>query len=227
MIKKIKKYIVLSHKYLGIIIFTQLLIWSFSGFVIYYLDFSDLYTNPPEKNINFSEIKLDINDIKTILKRENLFDKTTSININSIGNTYFYKIDLSTSPFTLIIDQKGQIVKQIDKNLVKEIVLQKLTNKGAKIKNIDLLKESTGNYYSKTPIYKVTFEDKEKSEMYIDPNSGQLLAKRKAIWSFYNTMWEFHLMKYTSNNSLNKNILLISALISFIVSLTGFLKILL
>lgn len=62
--------------------------------------------------------------------------------------------------------------------------------------------------------------------MYIDPKSGELLAKRKGIWSFYNTMWEFHLMKYTSNNSLNKNILLLSALISFIVSLTGFIKVL-
>lgn len=226
MIKKIKKYIILSHKYLGIVIFSQLLVWSFSGFVIYYLDFSALYTNPPEKNIKFSEVKLDIKDIKTILKKENLFDKTTSINISNVGDRYFYKITLSTNPFTLIVDQNGKIIKQIDKKLVTEIVLQKLANKYTKIKNIELLKESSGNYYSKEPIYKVTLEDKEKSEMYIDPTNGKLLAKRNGIWGFYNKMWEFHLMKYTSNNSLNKNLLLISALISFIVSLTGFLKIL-
>ena len=210
-----------AHRYLGLIIFLQVILWSFSGFFMYFLDFSDLYNIPPDKPINMAANIIDIKDVKDIIEQNFPKEKISAIYLKNIsGNAYY---DIKTEKREFLINQDKKVIDKIPEKMVEIISKEKYTGKG-NIQKIELLKESKGNYYSSSPIYKVSYDDSQKSEIYINPNNGELLAKRKALWGFYNTMWEYHLMKYTSNTKVNKNLLLISAIISLFVSVTGFLK---
>jgi uncharacterized membrane protein YkoI len=221
MFKNFSKYLNYAHRYLGLIIFIQVILWSFSGFFMYFLDFSDLYVSPPEKPIDLTAKILSIPDIKNITG--NIFpgEKIMLISLKNIAGKLFYNIKTDKKEF--LINQEKQVLKIVPEEMIKIISSEKYTGKG-KIQKIELIEKSKGNYYSDVPIYRVTYDDKQKSELFINPGTGELLAKRKALWGFYNTMWEYHLMKYTPSSGLNKKLLLFSAVISLFVSITGFLK---
>jgi uncharacterized membrane protein YkoI len=221
MLKNFSKYLNYAHRYLGLIIFIQVILWSFSGFFMYFLDFSDLYSSPPEKPIDLTSKMTSIPEIKIITDITFPNEKIMQISLKNITGKPFYNIKTDKREF--LINQENKVIKLVPEEMVKTISTEKYSGNG-QIQKIELLEKSEGNYISGTPIYRVSYNDKQKSELYINPNNGELLAKRKALWGFYNTMWEFHLMKYTSNQKLNKNLLLISAVISLFVSVTGFLK---
>lgn len=220
--KAINKIVNYSHKYLGLIVFLQIILWSFSGFFMYFLDFSDLYTNLPEKKLDLNNLKVSINDVKDITKKSFSKEELLAISLKNISGEIYYNVKTSKKEF--VINQNKQVIEQLPISIIKKISEENYSGKEIIKPTVELLKSSEGNYYSNTAIYKVKYNDKQGSEIYISPSNGNVLAKRKTLWGFYNTMWEFHLMKYTSNNKLNKNLLLMTALISLFVSLTGFIK---
>ncbi|MBC7475160.1 MAG: hypothetical protein H7263_12775 [Candidatus Sericytochromatia bacterium] len=218
MIKTFSKYLNYAHRYLGLIIFLQVILWSFSGFFMYYLDFSDLYISPPDKPI---DLNIKLPTIQDVVKKNLLGEKILNISLKNIAGNPFY--DVKTDKKEVLVDQNNMLINKLSEKIVEKISTEKYIGKG-QILSIKLLEKSKGNFYSLTPVYKVSYDDAQKTELYINPNNGELLAKRKALWGFYNNMWEYHLMKYTTNTALNKNLLLISAIISLFVSVTGFLK---
>lgn len=214
------KIINFCHKYFGLIIFLQIIVWSFSGFIMYFLDFSDLYNIPPDKPI-INQKFININDVISIFNKSFPTENIKLISLKNIVDESYYVI--KTDKRELLVDQDKKIITIIPEEMVKKISDEKYTSNGV-ISKIELLKNSRGNYYSDKPIYKITYNDEQKNEIYINPNNGEVLAKRKSIWSFYNIMWEYHLMKYTSNTNFNKTLLLTSAIISLFVAFTGLLK---
>jgi uncharacterized membrane protein YkoI len=219
--KTFNKIIDFTHRNFGLIIFLQVILWSFSGFFMYFLDFSDLYNIPPDKPLNLNSAIPDIKDIKQVINKKFPEQKIFSISLKNMAGELYYVVKAEKKEF--LISQNQQIIEKVPEDLIKKISAEKYIGNG-KISRIELLNESSGNYFSAKPIYRISYDDSQKSEMYINPGNGEVLAKRKALWSFYNTMWEYHLMKYTSNQKLNKNLLLISAVFSLFVSVTGFIK---
>ena len=166
MIIKLKKLIDSSHRYLGLIIFIQVILWSFSGFFMYFLDFSDLYTNPPDKPINFNIPVTSINEIQQFIKKELPGENIYSITLKNIAETPYYNIRTEKQEF--LIDQNLEIIKKIPEAIIKKVAQGKYTGNG-KILKTELLNESKGNYFSSKPIYRITYDDQQQSEMYINP----------------------------------------------------------
>ena len=79
--KNFSKILNYAHRYLGLLIFLQVILWSFSGFFMYYLDFSDLYDIPPDKPVNLQSNIPDISELKTIIDKKYPKEKILNIMI--------------------------------------------------------------------------------------------------------------------------------------------------
>jgi len=123
----------------------------------------------------------------------------------------------------VLINQEGQKISPLSLEMAKRLALFHYTGQG-QIKDLQLLATSDGNYVSSSPVYRAQFEDPQGSELYLDPNTGDLLARRKALWFWYHWIWQFHLMKYTPSPLVNRVLLFVFASLSFLVSLTGLIK---
>ena len=218
MSKVIKQWVHGFHRYAGLVICLQIMLWSLSGFLMTFWSFGDLYIDPDPIPLAFEKVKLSPSQVSQLLKEEDLLD----LKLLMLAGEPFYRIQSAKAPVRLM-DQQGKIRSPIAPALAAAIAREQYLGAGT-LSTIDLLPTSRGNYVSSTPVFKASFQDAARTEVYIDPQSGALLARRKALWRWYNRMWEFHLMKYSSHNALNKYLLLFSAVISFLVSLTGLLK---
>lgn len=214
------------HRSLGLIAFGQVLIWSLSGFVIYTLDFSDLYREPPPQALTLPAGMPSMADIQTRLQALVPGSQLLKLELRTLaGETVFLLSHTGGSP--LLLNIKGQRISPLAPERVKAIALGQYTGpepRPQKNVAVALLPKSAGNYFSEQPVYRVSFADAARTEMYIDPQTGAVLARRKALWAIYNRMWEMHLMKYTPSQALNKNLLLLFAVLNALVALTGFFK---
>lgn len=207
------------HRYGGLLVSLQILVWSLGGFFMAFWNFSDLYVDPPVQPIHWQAVKLSTTEIPALLPANT---QIQSIRLFNLGSEPFYLVERSNqSP--LLLDQKGQIQSPLSPELATTQARSLYTGSGH-LQTIDLLPHSTGNYVSDKPVYRARFDDAQKSEIYLDPNSGQLLGRRKAIWRWYNRFWTWHLMKYSPNAQANKLLLLGFAGLAFVVSLTGIWK---
>lgn len=210
------------HRWLGLLAFGQVLLWSIGGCLMFTLDFGDLYADPPPKPLPLSQATLSPQALQTRLSALAPGSALTGAQIRNLAGELAYQLE-RTDGAPMLLDAGGRRLDPISPALARRIAVAGYTGKGRAL-GTELLPKSTGNYVSPVPIYRIAFDDAQRTEIYVDPASGSLLARRKALWGLYNRMWEFHLMKYTPSKAVNKALLLIFAAINVIVALTGFAK---
>lgn len=218
----LRRLVDLGHRWLGLLVFGQVLLWSIGGILMYTLDFSDLYNDPPAKVLSLKQPSLSPAQLQQRLQVLAPKSELTGIEVRSVGSQPAYLLKLAKGP-PLLLDEQGQRLDPIKPELAAEVARLGYTGSG-KLATTELLQQSAGNYVSSKPIYRISFDDAQKTEIYVHPVTGELLARRKAMWGLYNRMWELHLMKYTPDPAINKALLLIFAGLNALVALTGFVK---
>lgn len=210
-----------AHRYLGLLIFAQVLLWSVGGMLMAGLNFSDLYQEPSLQSLPFTPSNVSFEDVQSAF--ESLVPKSQwlEIKLQNIGGHLVY--GLTHPKGLLLVNADGKVLNTVPESWIREVAVQGYTGKGH-LKSVTLLDSSKGNYYSTTPVYRADFEDTQGTEIYISPQSGQLLARRKRLWALYNWMWEMHLMKLTPWPKVNKTLLFTFAVLNSLVAITGFVK---
>lgn len=207
------------HRYLGLIAFAQVFLWSLSGMLIASLDFSDLYPVPPVQALPLTPQPLDPAVWQQRLKSHKPKAQLTQLQLYQLADQSVVQLQ-HTAGAPLLFRADGQVF-QLDCPLARKIAL---LHHQADIKTCEHLPSSSGNYYSNQPIFRIQFADPQGHEIYLSPTTGEVLAHRKRLWGLYNRMWEIHLLKYTASSSLNKALLLIFGLLNAMVALTGLVK---
>ena len=210
------------HRYLGLLAFGQVLLWSLSGALMYTLDFADLYADPPPRALPLAQATLTPQGLQKRLQTLIPGSQLTGLRVQNLGGELTYLLERSQGA-PMLLDARGQRLDPIPAGLAAKVAQAGYTGQG-KLSGSELLPASHGNYASSRPIYRIRFADAQQTEIYVDPGTGALLARRKALWGLYNRMWEFHLMKYTPWSGFNKLLLLVFAVLNGLVALTGFVK---
>ncbi len=205
------------HRYAGLLVSLQILVWSLGGFFMAYWSFGDLYAQVPVPPIVWQEVKLTPQQIPPLFK-----DPIQSLSLISLAGSPLYRVSFAKES-DILVDQAGKKLSPLSLDWAKRLALFHYTGQG-QLRDLQLLPESQGNYVSASPIYRAQFDDDQSSEIYLDPNTGELLARRKSLWFWYHWMWQFHLMKYTPSPLLNRLLLFAFAGLSFLVSVTGIVK---
>lgn len=71
------------------------------------------------------------------------------------------------------------------------------------------------------PAWKVSFDGPEPASLYLDPWTGEVLARRTARWRLFDFLWMLHIMDYDTRENFNHRLLQIAALAGLAVALSG------
>jgi len=71
------------------------------------------------------------------------------------------------------------------------------------------------------PAWKVTFAEPEPLDLYLDPWTGELLARRTPRWRLFDFMWMLHIMDYDTREDFNHPLLQAAAVAGLLVALSG------
>lgn len=92
----------------------------------------------------------------------------------------------------------------------------------ADVKRIELMRAPPHEYRGPTPVWRAEFSDKDQTRLYISPETGAVLARRNRVWRFYDFFWMLHIMDYKERDNFNNPLIRTFAITGLLFALTGF-----
>ena len=78
------------------------------------------------------------------------------------------------------------------------------------------------DYRGKLPVWQAKFDDKAKTRLYIDPETGEVHSVRTRLWRVFDLAWKFHIMDVTGEDNFNSWWLRIASGAALLFALSGF-----
>jgi ferredoxin len=210
------------HKWVGLLIGLQVLLWLLSGLTISLLDPVKVsgrqWANPsiPETTPLTGGILLEPHELSARHTKG-----AHSISLTSIQGQPYYRIRHSENE--TLIDAVDGTVKSTSKTDAEKIAKQDFTGDG-EIISIERgeapdmeTRSSTGAYW------KVKFSDHANTTLYISVATGKILERRNNYWRLRDFFWMLHIMDYSGRENFNNALIISVVLIAIWLGISGFL----
>lgn len=209
----------LHHK-LMILMSLPLFLWVLSGCYFVWLDLAyirgDHYVQP------YSPIKVGERAVP-LSKFTSLMQNAHKVETVMIANSPFYRIHHGQT-VTLINANSGKNLNQITRAQAIDIAQSVISNNPAKINFHALFIEQQAPSEIAArhlPVWRVSFDDRVNSTIYISAKTGSIVARRHDFWRIFDLFWRIHIMDYDDGENVNNWFLLLSTIIALIAILSG------
>ena len=72
------------------------------------------------------------------------------------------------------------------------------------------------------PIWRVDFDDAERTAFYLSPQTGEVVTRRSAVWRFYDFFWRLHILDFKDGDNFNHPLLIGLTALTLSIVVTGF-----
>lgn len=206
-----------THRYLGLFIGIQFLMWTISGLYFSWTDIDDIhgdqfknlqYQPKAFQNLISPSLLIISGGIKTIEIRD----------INSIPYYWVNKKELYNA-------LNGKIKSEITKEDAVYVVKQYM-KKDLEITTVERITEvdKKHEYREKLlPAYVISYANDEVLKAYVSINDGKFQTVRHRSWRWFDFLWMTHTMDYVGKDNFNNTILRAFSFLGLITILSGFL----
>lgn len=204
------------HKWIGLLLGVQFLLWTVSGTVMALLDMEAVAggpvpaaTNPalpPGSAWDRIRASLGARQISGLAVRP-LLDR--------------YAVEVATSGEILLFDAATGRRIVVDAALARRIAIAGYGG-GGHATAVTPLRETTFEVREHPlPIWRVDFEDEANSSIYVSGATGQLLERRNDSWRIWDFAWMLHNMDYANRTSFNHPLIIAVAFGILWLAITG------
>jgi hypothetical protein len=121
-----------------------------------------------------------------------------------------------------IIDaSSGAILSPVDESTARAIAGRDF-NGDAEIQSVEYIETPPSEYNKSGPVWRVQFNDGDKTTIYVDPSTGEVTARRSETWRLFDFFWKLHVMDYDDGADFNHPLLITAAGMAIFVSISGF-----
>lgn len=205
------------HRYLGIFLGVQFLMWTISGLYFSWTNIDDIHGDQ-FKNVNYQPKAFNNLISPTLLK---VTEGINSIALRDINNKPYYWINKQQ----LYNGLNGKLKKSINKEEALYIAKQFLSNKLV-VDNIELITKVDKHHEYRSrllPAYVISYKHDEAVKAYVSLTDGKFQSVRHRNWRWFDFLWMTHTMDYEGRDNFNTIILRTFSLLGLITVLSGFL----
>ncbi|GGD96665.1 hypothetical protein GCM10011515_15620 [Tsuneonella deserti] len=205
------------HKWIGLVIGAQFLLWTLSGAAMALLPMDEVAGGParnqdtrpnlstidrwPEVQKQLGGIAVESLKVRTLLGRE--------------------VYEISTPTRTLLFDAKSATTIRVDEQTARDIALSSHPA-AAPVKSVDALTElPMAVREHKLPIWRVNFADDRGSSYFVSGSTGEVLERRTSAWRLWDFFWMLHIMDYGERASFNHPLIIVVGFAAVWLAITG------
>ncbi len=72
------------------------------------------------------------------------------------------------------------------------------------------------------PLWRVDFNDGERTSLYLAPDTGEVVSRRSGVWRFYDFFWRLHVMDWRNGEDFNHPLIILVTALTLAIVVTGF-----
>ena len=206
-----------AHRYLGLFLGIQFLLWTSSGIYFSWTDIDKIHGD------HFKNTEYQPKAFANLIS-------PSQLNVSGGINTIALR-DIGDSPYYWI--NKEQLYNALDGSVKKKITQEEALyiatlnmKSGLVVENIEQINE-TGKHHEYRekllPAYVISYQSDEALKAYVSIKDGRFQTVRHRDWRWFDFLWMTHTMDYQSRDNFNTIILRAFSLLGLITVLSGFL----
>ena len=71
------------------------------------------------------------------------------------------------------------------------------------------------------PLWRVDFDDAERTSFYLSPETGEVVSRRSNVWRVYDVFWRIHILDFKTGDNFNNPIVIAAAALTLPVVISG------
>ena len=215
--RKINLRIRKTHRYLGLFLGIQFLLWTVSGMYFSWTDLDEIhgdhFRNPDFKPLAFDDL----------ISPSKMMDPASvnSIELRDINKTPYYWINQSQ----LYNARNGKIKHGITEQEAIYIAKNHLKS-DLEIESVERIEQAGKHHEYREkllPAYVISYKTDEQLKAYVSIADGKFQTVRHRNWRWFDFLWMTHTMDYETRDNFNTSILRAFSLLGLITVLSGFL----
>lgn len=214
--RKTAKWIRKSHRYLGVFLGIQFLMWTVSGLYFSWTDIDEIHGDH-FKNMDYRPPAFSDLMAPSSL---NVSGGIKSIELRDINGTPYYWINNNQ----LFNTQNGTLKSSINRDEAL-YVAKKYMIEGLKVTDVRLVEkvDKHHEYREKLlPAYVISYEGADNLKAYVSAVDGKFQTVRHRDWRIFDFLWMTHTMDYEGRDDFNTTALRIFSLMGLVTVLSGF-----
>ncbi|MBX9781119.1 MAG: hypothetical protein K2X26_12300 [Chitinophagaceae bacterium] len=233
-------YIRRTHRWLGVILGIQFLLWTTGGLYFSWSNMDEVHgdfqkRNTPLLSSNISLVSPTM--VLNTIKKVHRLDSVVSIQLIEILGKPFYQIRSISASHNeanhehdiqamnhLANAETGRLREPLTKEEAIEVVKRHF-NGEPKVKSVEYLTDADKHHeYRENPLpaYAVTFEHPLKATVYVASELGTVQKFRNNKWRIFDFLWMMHTMDYKGRDNFGNILLRIFSVFGLLTVLSGF-----
>ena len=188
-----------THKWLGLLIGLQVVIWSLSGLYMTAIHIDTIHGDhliqpQPAESIEASSLRDPLGVAAA--------NEAANVRLAWVRNQPAYV--LSKQAGEMVVNATtGRPVAPLSEGEIRAIATAAYTGKEA-IASAKLITEIPGEIRGrKPPLWRVEFDQWNQPTLYFSPTTGELLTRRHELWRIFDFVWMLHIMDYDERENVN------------------------
>ena len=206
----------LLHKWIGLIIGLQFLLWTLSGAGMALIDMDQVDGGARRES---APVQLGTTDGWPRVQAELAGTTVRSVSLRPLLNRYVYEV--GTSGGTVLFDAASGQRVSIDAAVAQQVAVAAYAGAEA-VKNVaplDRLAPAVREH--ELPIWRVDFNDPQNSSFYISGSTGALLERRNDSWRAWDILFMLHSMDYVNRTDFNHPLIITVGFAAVWLAVTG------
>jgi uncharacterized iron-regulated membrane protein len=206
-----------AHKWLGLIVGVQIVLWVASGL---FMTAVPIETVRGEHNVRKTAAKTVSAEGLTPLDRI-LTSAVTRAELLDLNGAPVWRLDEEGKPARLVDARTGITISPLTEGQARAIAEADFAGNG-KVKTATMIeKDPHIEYRGALPAWRIQFDDAENTRLYVAAVTGKITARRTDTWRMYDFLWSLHIMDYGARENFNNPLVIAASALGLILSLTG------
>jgi hypothetical protein len=208
------------HKWLGLIVFAQLAIWTATGLFFASFAIADVrgekLLHPKEHSfVNMAKVKLSSTDALNRVAE----DRPQTVILRSLAGQPVYEIRAEIGVF-LVSAETGDIVSPVSEETARAIASAAWAGEG-KLASMEKLEKAPHESGLQGAVWLAHFEGKDHPGVYVKAINGDVGPVRTDLWRTYDFLYGLHMMDYVDHENFNTPWMVAAAVLALSVVLFG------
>lgn len=217
--KKVHTHVLrVLHKWIGLIIGIQLLLWTLSGAMMAILPMDKVAGADVRESLEVPLVTA--SDNWPAVRRQVGNSPITAISLRQMQERPVFEI--RTAQGLLLFDAATANPIAVDARLARDIASAAYPGE-PRIRSVEALRQLTLPVREhQLPIWRIDFADDENSSFYVSGSTGALLERRNDTWRAWDFFWMLHIMDYANRTSFNHPVIWLFGFAAVWLAITGF-----
>ncbi|WP_378178779.1 PepSY domain-containing protein [Aquimarina sp. SS2-1] len=204
-----------AHRYLGIFLGVQFLMWTISGLYFSWTNIDEIHGDQFRKEIK-PVVHNELLGLDDVLSRFNI----ATLELRTIADQPYYWVNDSI----LISARSGKVKSKISEQEAVSVASVNISE-SLEVASIDYITK-VGKHHEyrgrALPAYVINYDHPEKVKVYVSAIDGAFQRVRHRSWRWFDFLWMTHTMDYEGRDDFNTLILRVFSLLGLITVLSGF-----